>query len=227
MKILICTAKSWNIQLAKEFQKSSKDQITVWTEKEELTKESVDGLRPDWIFFPHWSYIIPSSIYENYRCVVFHMTDLPFGRGGSPLQNLIVRGITETKISALRVTKTLDAGDIYLKEPLQLYGSATEIYVRAAKIIFKKMIPEIIAQNMQPVPQEGEVVEFKRRKPEESEITQDLTISQIYDRIRMLDAEGYPNAFIKFGKCRLYFTHAQQDFNSIDCNVKIEEVENE
>lgn len=139
MKILICTAKSWNIQLAKEFQKSSKDQITVWTAKEDLTRETVDGLRPDWIFFPHWSYIIPSSIYENYRCVVFHMTDLPFGRGGSPLQNLIVRGIAETKISALRVTKALDAGDIYLKEPLQLYGSATEIYVRAAKGAVQKV----------------------------------------------------------------------------------------
>ncbi len=47
---------------------------------------------PRYIFFPHWSWIIPKEIYEKFECVIFHMTDLPFGRGGSPLQNLIVRG---------------------------------------------------------------------------------------------------------------------------------------
>ena len=44
------------------------------------------------------------------------MTDLPFGRGGSPLQNLIVRGFEETMTSAIKVTKGIDTGDIYLKE---------------------------------------------------------------------------------------------------------------
>ena len=29
------------------------------------------------------------------------MTDLPYGRGGSPLQNLIIRGFESTKISAI------------------------------------------------------------------------------------------------------------------------------
>ncbi len=41
------------------------------------------------IFIPHWSYIILPEIYLNYECIVFHMTDLPYGRGGSPLQNLL------------------------------------------------------------------------------------------------------------------------------------------
>lgn len=33
---------------------------------------------------------------------------------------------------------------------------------------------------------------FKRRKPEEGKITSDMKTAQIYDYIRMLDAEGYP-----------------------------------
>ena len=64
--------------------------------------------------------IIPKKIYSNYDCIVFHMTDLPYGRGGSPLQNLIVRGHKETKISALNVQSGLDTGDIYLKKKLIL-----------------------------------------------------------------------------------------------------------
>jgi len=37
-------------------------------------------------------WIILKEIFENYEIILFHMTDLPYGRGGSPLQNLIVRG---------------------------------------------------------------------------------------------------------------------------------------
>ena len=101
------------------------------------------------IFIPHWSYIIPSEIYLNYECIVFHMTNLPYGRGGSPLQNLIVRGHTETKISALRVVKELDAGSIYLKRDLSLSGTAEEIYDRANEVI-EPMISEIISKNLEP-----------------------------------------------------------------------------
>ncbi len=72
------------------------------------------------------------------------MTDLPFGRGGSPLQNLIVRGHKQTKISAIKVVEAMDAGDVYLKEELDLYGTADEIFMRASKIVFKKMIPQIL-----------------------------------------------------------------------------------
>ena len=44
------------------------------------------------------------------------MTDLPYGRGGSPLQNLIINGHKETMMSALRCVQELDAGPIYLKK---------------------------------------------------------------------------------------------------------------
>ncbi len=36
-------------------------------------------LKPRYVFFPHWSHIIPQDIYENFECVIFHMTDFPFG----------------------------------------------------------------------------------------------------------------------------------------------------
>ena len=51
---------------------------------------------------------IPTEIFTSFECIVFHMTDLPYGRGGSPLQNLIVRGHKKTKVSALKVVKEVD-----------------------------------------------------------------------------------------------------------------------
>ena len=50
------------------------------------------------------TYYIDKSIYEKHECILFHMTDLPFGRGGSPLQNLLLRDIEKTKISLIKIT---------------------------------------------------------------------------------------------------------------------------
>src|SRR5689334_14815339 len=72
-------------------------------EKEELNMGDIIKIDPTYIFFMHWSWIIPAEIFSRYTCVVFHMTDLPYGRGGSPLQNLIIRGHKETKITAIKV----------------------------------------------------------------------------------------------------------------------------
>lgn len=222
MKILIATHKSWNIDRATELQQNEPTHdIRIVSSKEELTVEMVRSFNPDYIFFPHWSYYIPEEIYTNFECVVFHMTDLPFGRGGSPLQNLIVRGYKKTKLSALRVTADLDAGDIYLKEDMDLSGAAHEIFDRASEIIFDKMIPQILKGDIVPVPQEGEVVSFKRRTKSDGEITSDMDIEKIYDYIRMLDAEGYPNAFMKFGDYIFEFDEASFEGNAIEAKVRI------
>lgn len=174
------------------------------------------------IFIPHWSYIIPEEIYLNYECIVFHMTDLPYGRGGSPLQNLIERGHTETKISALRVVKELDAGPVYLKRDLPLTGSAEEILTEANKVI-ERMIVEILAEDLKPVEQEGEVVKFKRRKPEDSNIAKIEELKTVYDYIRMLDAQGYPHAYLETSNLKFEFTNARfnPDDEIITAHVRI------
>ncbi len=76
------------------------------------------------------------------------------------MQNLIVLGHKETKISALRVVKELDAGPIYLKKELSLLGTAEEIFIRANKII-EQMIVSIVSHDLKPKQQEGEIVKFK------------------------------------------------------------------
>lgn len=155
---------------------------------------------------------------------MFHMTDLTFGRGGSPLQNLIIRGFTETKLSAIRVEKEIDAGSIYIKEYLSLSGSAEEIYKRASNLIFDKMIPLfLVDKSLEPAEQQGEPVFFKRRTAEQSEISDNFSLSQMYDYIRMLDAEEYPNAYIAFGKYKVALKKARFDGTKICAEVNITE----
>lgn len=224
MNLAVCTTKSWNIEQAEQLRARMGEEghrVSIWTDKRDLNQRNLESAKPDYIFFPHWSHIIPREVYSNYQCVVFHMTDLPFGRGGSPLQNLIVRGIKDTKISALRVDEGIDTGPIYLKRPLSLEGSAEEVYRRASRIVFEEMIPEIVATNPIPVAQEGEVTLFKRRTPDQSELDGVLSLEEVFDRIRMLDAEGYPRAFIRMGELRLEFDRAQLDSDSVVARVVI------
>ena len=223
MRIIIATVKSWNIERAQALQKqyAGVHDIVVYTTKEEYTIEHVRDFNPDYIFMPHWSYLVPNEITDNWECVVFHMTDLPYGRGGSPLQNLIVRGHKETKISAIRVTRKLDGGPVYMKRPLSLTGSAQEIFVRCADIIFQEMIPMFLSEKMTPKPQEGEPVVFKRRKPEEGQITSDMELDKIYDYIRMLDAEGYPRAYMEFGGYRLEFENAELSADGQELSARV------
>ena len=221
--ILIVSEKSWNKELVSYLQ-STMPQYAFYliSQKEDFTVERIGSISPVKIFIPHWSYIIPSAIFERYECIVFHMTDLPYGRGGSPLQNLIVRGLTATKLSALRVEVGLDTGPVYLKMDLSLSGTAEEIFVRVNKLV-GKMIVEIIQNNLQPVPQEGDPVVFKRRKPEQSDMSGLEKLEEIFDYIRMLDADGYPHAYIEKGEFRYEFTRASiKADGSIVADVKIQ-----
>jgi methionyl-tRNA formyltransferase len=180
--------------------------------------------KPRYIFFLHWSSVVPDSITEAYPCVCFHMTDLPYGRGGSPLQNLIVRGHKSTMLTAIRMTTAVDAGPIYFKRPLNLEGSAKEVFERASELS-TQMMAEIVCNDPEPVPQEGEATVFVRRKPSQSELPKDLTAETLYDHIRMLDAPGYPPAFLRYGSWVAKFTQARLADNVVEAQVRFEKVE--
>jgi methionyl-tRNA formyltransferase len=223
--ILIAATKPWNVKLAKEMESNSEDaKVHVITQRRELNLQLLEEIDPEYIFFPHWSWKISHEIFTKYCCIVFHMTDLPFGRGGSPLQNLIVKGIKETKITALQVTDEIDAGDIYVKFPLSLYGTAEEIYMRASKIVFHEMIPHILRECPIPRPQEGTITRFIRRTPEMSELQKYVTLEECFDYIRMLDADGYPPAFIRYGNLCISFCRPKLTSKGIVADVLIEEV---
>lgn len=186
----------------------------------DLKIELIRAFNPRWIFVLHWSWLIPREIVTEFRCVVFHMTDLPFGRGGSPLQNLIVRGIRETKISALLCTEDLDAGPIFLKAALNLDGTAAEIFDRASLLI-KDMIIELLNDDKKPEPQTGQVTYFSRMKPTDSNLHDIESLSMLYDRVRMVDAADYPKAHIYYENLRIEFFNAELEEGAMRAQVLI------
>ena len=222
-RFIILSEKKWHEDLFNQLKNEfNENEWLLINKKADFNLHLLNKFKPDKIFIPHWSYIIPEEIFNSFECIVFHMTDLPFGRGGSPLQNLIVRGFKSTKISAIKVQTGIDTGDVYLKKSLDISGSAQEIFQKSA-VIIEEMIKEIIIEKSIPSPQIGEIVEFKRRKPEESNISELEDLEYIYNYIRMLDCEGYPHAFIETKFFKVEFTNANffESEKIITANVRI------
>jgi len=219
-RYLVAGAKSWNREIFDEVISSYPGSWKYIGAADELTQELLKVFDPRYIFFLHWSWKVPPQIVAGYECVCFHMTDVPYGRGGSPLQNLIVRGHRETKLTALRMVEEFDAGPVYLKEDLSLAGSAEEIYRRASSLS-AQMIYRIVCEQPVPQPQQGEPTIFRRRKPEESELPAVSSLEPLYDFIRMLDAEGYPRAYLDRDGFRYEFSEATITADRVGARVDI------
>lgn len=217
-KYIVCGCRPWSREIFDRVICKLPAEWCFVSSLEELAEKDVQQFAPRTIFFLHWSWKVPAEIVENFECVGFHPTDLPYGRGGTPVQNLILRSHTHSKLSAFRMTDEMDAGPIYLKEEFSLEGSAEEIFRRLSSLA-AAMIQKIIEKNPKPAPQQGDAVIFKRRKPEESRIPQNLTKQALYDFIRMLDAPGYPKAFIEAKGLRLEFEKAEWQNQKLTARV--------
>ena len=220
--LLLLSSRPWNSALADRLRRQLNCPVAIISEPSKLTSEAVAAIDPQWVFVPHWSHVIPESIWGTWPTVIFHMTDLPYGRGGSPLQNLIQRGHNSTMLSALRCGAGLDTGDIYTKQPLSLHGSAEEIFLRA-DVVIGQMIEQIVREEPAATPQQGEPVLFSRLTPAQSNLANCPKGDQNawYAQIRMLDAEGYPHASLEAHGMRLEFRRVSKRSNGLYVDAKI------
>ena len=114
-KYIIITKKIWD---KKNFEliKKSKNFVII----NHIDFNKIKKVNPELIFFIHWSNLIKKNLYEKYKCIQFHCSDLPKFRGGSPIQNQIIRGIYKTKITAFKITKKIDSGNYCEKQKVEL-----------------------------------------------------------------------------------------------------------
>jgi methionyl-tRNA formyltransferase len=221
---LVAGSKPWNRNVFTEVISKYPGKWWYIGSKNELRSDFLDKIKPKLIFFLHWSWKVPLDIIKEYKCICFHMTDVPYGRGGSPLQNLIIRGYRKTKLSALLMTEEFDAGPVYFKEDLCLEGNGEEIFIRAS-YLSADMIKRIISEEPEPIAQSGNPVIFKRRQAHQSRIPDMSSLQKLHDFIRMLDSEGYPKAFLEYKGFQYEFSRAVLYNGRIVADVKIRLIE--
>tara|TARA_B100001250_G_C19780946_1_gene781844 strand:- start:173 stop:829 length:657 start_codon:yes stop_codon:yes gene_type:complete len=215
MKYLIFTKKIWD-------PKNKNFKALSHLIKNKINLSEIKKIKPNRIFFIHWSKIIDKKIFLNYECVQFHCSKLPKFKGGSPVQNQIIRGINKTKLSAFRINKNLDSGDICLSRNLSLTGKANDIYKRIENIALEEIKKSLLKPKLNYKKQIGKSSFYKRRSSKLSKIPLSIkNIKKLYDFIRMLDAESYPKSFLKFKNFKIEFFNAIKKRNKIYGNFEI------
>lgn len=218
MKILIANCKTW-FSISDSLK--SVHQIEYISRAEELNHEYLGKYKPEIIFFPHWNWIVPANITQQYHCIGFHTGPLPHGRGGSPIQNLILRRVEATPVNAIRLNEKLDGGNIYCKIEVSLAGTLSEIFERMNRAI-NRMITQILLNKFTPQVQEvTNTTPYRRLTIEDNRISLDQNLEEIYDRIRMVDHHDYPNAFLELDEYIIEFSRPTLIGNTIECNATI------
>tara|TARA_B100000780_G_C21103613_1_gene445473 strand:- start:1206 stop:1850 length:645 start_codon:yes stop_codon:yes gene_type:complete len=207
MKILCVGYRDWAIKIYTNLIKKRKDKIFLHYTKSYLEKKILK-INPDIILFYGWSWIIKEKVFKNYNCFMLHPSPLPKYRGGSPIQNQIIRGEKISAVTIFKINEIIDGGDIYFQKKISLIGSLNKIFEKIViegtngtlKILNTKKI-KIKKQN------HNTATYFTRRKPEQSEITikeiKEKPAEYIANKIRMLD-DPYPNAFIRLKNKKLF-----------------------
>lgn len=131
----------------------------------------------------------------NRHNIVVHASDLPYGKGFSPLQWQILEGANDIVLTLFEATNSLDAGPYYIKE--RVFFKGTELYDELRDLLAKKInslcikfIKEI--NTLPPIEQTGEESFFNKRTIKDDEIDPNKTIKEQFNKFRIADNENFP-----------------------------------
>lgn len=200
MKIVCVSYRDWALKIYDAIAQQTNHTVLIIRRKEEYNEQKIRDFAPDFILYYGWSWIIKEDIINDFNCVMLHPSPLPKYRGGSPIQNQIINGEKKSAVTLFIMDKGIDTGDIVFQEEISFEGHLAEIFDRitdvGTKLTLKMLNEEYILKKQD----DSQATIYKRRMPEESEITLDELQNQsgeyLYNKIRMLE-DPYPNAFIK------------------------------
>jgi methionyl-tRNA formyltransferase len=208
MKILCVTYRGWakNIYIKLEKNKKKNQKFYFHYDKKNLNKK-IKKINPEFILFYGWSWVIKKNLFAKYNCLMLHPSLLPKFRGGSPIQNQIIRNIKKSAVTIFKINEVIDGGNILYQSKLSLKGTLNDIFKRMTDIGFRGTHKILNSKKIKQKKQNHfKATYYKRRKPEESEITiKELKESSpvyIYNKLRML-SDPYPNPFIKIKNKKL------------------------
>lgn len=133
-------------------------------------------------------------------CYVIHESDLPKGRGWSPLAWQILDGSNRIVLSLIEMQALVDTGPIVLQRLAIFEGH--ELYDEIhSKIALSKLalIDQFLKEGGMPKEQEGEPTYYPRRYPHQSELDVNLSIAEQFDLLRVCDPR-FP-AYFKHRGC--------------------------
>jgi methionyl-tRNA formyltransferase len=205
MKISILTdnKRSWYFEfgniLNTRFQELGHDSI--YTFEKEMVREG------DVCFLLSCTKILPEKyLNRNTHNIVIHASDLPKGKGFSPLQWQIIEGKSCIVLTLFEAIKDLDAGDYFIKENLGFEGHELldELHYKLGLKINNMAENFINNYNfIKPTKQFGESTFYPKRTKLDDKIDPNKSIIELFNHLRIANNTDYP----------LYFEHLGYEYN--------------
>ena len=202
MKKILCVGyREWALNIYNKIAQNYNDgDVTIIASHDEYNDFFVKEYNPDFILFYGWSWMISEDIISNYKCIMLHPSKLPKYRGGSPIQNQIIRGEENSAVTLFLMNEKMDSGPIVFQELMLLSGSINDIFNRIEELGYQGTM-QFLSNPIEGVKQiEEDATYFSRRTEDQGEITSkelnEQSSEYIYNKIRMLQ-DPYPNAYLK------------------------------
>lgn len=196
MHVAILTSlNQWFISYAEELTENMKDAALFFNHED--IRESYDVL-----FILSYHKIIPKkNLDKNKHNIVIHASDLPSGKGWSPMFWQILESKNEIIFSMFEASTGVDDGDIYMKEQLNFTGIELneELRFMQAQFIIQMCLKfyNNYDKYIIPIKQSGIETFYAKRDSKDSELDINKTINEQFNLLRIVDNERYPAFFYK------------------------------
>ena len=197
--ILVDNPNSWAIPYAHELV----PQLTENNHQVELVPRAEDIMEGDIVFFLSCERIVPTQILtRNKHNLVIHASNLPHGKGWSPLAWQILEGKNEIPITLFEAVEKVDSGPIYFQDVIRLQGHELNDEVKEMQgkktvelaLRFVNSYPAVLGRD-----QEGPESFYPRRTPKDSEADVDNSLRELFNQFRVADNKRYPIYFSHMG----------------------------
>ena len=138
------------------------------------------------------------------KVLLVHASDLPKGRGWSPLIWEILNGAKKITVSLLEAAEEIDGGDIWKKVDIlipkhALYDEINNILFEAESELMDFAVDAF--SNIKSKKQNTSVkpTYFRKRTPADSEIDPNKSLKSQFDHIRVCDPQRFPAFFYLYG----------------------------
>ena len=141
----------------------------------------------------------PIFLKKNKLNLVVHASNLPRGKGFSPIQWQILKNKKRISFCLFKAEKKLDSGEIYEKHSLLFKG--TELYDRIRYMQAKATI-QIISSFLKKYPklvsrkQKGQSTFYRRRTYKDSKLNINKSIKKLFNQMRIANNQDWPAYFI-------------------------------
>lgn len=140
----------------------------------------------------------PETMAKHQINLVVHESDLPKGKGFSPVTWQILEGLDDLPICLIEMAEGVDAGPIVYKDIIKLKGTelCDEIKHMQGQATIDLCMKYLSAETQpEGIAQSGEESFYDRRRPKDSELDLNKTLGEQINLLRVCDNENYPAFF--------------------------------